>query len=399
MAKQYKTISYKKPTSTYSAKEYDEKKGPYKSQIKGAQTLLNKHLNAKPSDYQSLYQNQINNTISSIENRKPFVYDLNADALYQNLKNQYVGLGQQAMADTIGQASALTGGYGNSYAVTAGNQAYQSYLNNLNDIVPELYDKAYGRYQDEGVDLYNKLNMYQTQDSLDYGKYQDAYLNWQNDRDYYAGELSNLRGLNQDAWSQNETNRFNANNLAWENYFNAQNFNFDTYQQSVAENQWNKEFKEDQRQFDTTHAENQRQFDTTHAENQRQFDMTHAENQRQFDMNYAEEQRQYDTTHAENQRQYNTNRADQNYQFQAELSQKNSANSTSTKGKKVDLTKYSNSKNVTSFKGRVLTRSEFSARGGYNGHKSYDDYIENAIDNDKSLSNEEKLYLMDYYGI
>ncbi len=372
MAKQYKTISYKKPTSTYSAKEYDEKKGPYKSQIKSAQTLLNNHLNAKPSDYQSLYQNQINNTISSIENRKPFAYDLNADALYQNLKNQYVGLGQQAMADTIGQASALTGGYGNSYAVTAGNQAYQSYLNNLNDIVPELYDKAYGRYQDEGVDLYNKLNMYQTQDSLDYGKYQDAYANWQNDRDYYSGELSTLRGLNQDAWSQNEANRFNANSLAWDNYFNAQNFNFDTYKQKVSENQWDKEFKEDQRQFDTTHAENQRQFDMNYAEEQRQFDTSHAENQRQFDTNHAEEQRQYDL-----------NREDQNAQFKAEQEQKNKTN--------VDYSKVSKSNNVMNLI-QAYPLSKVTT-------KETKKNIERIINNNNKLTDEERLYLIDYYGL
>ena len=68
-------------------------------------------------------------------NRK-FNYDVNGDPLYQQYKHSYMTQGKQAMEDTIGQAAAMTGGYGNSYATAAGGQAYQSYLDQLNDRYP-----------------------------------------------------------------------------------------------------------------------------------------------------------------------------------------------------------------------------------------------------------------------
>ena len=87
-------------------------------------------------------------------NREDFQYDLNGDALYQQYKNQYQELGRNAMEDTMGQAAALTGGYGSSYAQNVGQQAYNSYMQQLGDVVPELYQLAYDRYQNKGDQLY-----------------------------------------------------------------------------------------------------------------------------------------------------------------------------------------------------------------------------------------------------
>lgn len=97
----------------------------------------------------SPYVAQLNALYDQVMNRKPFQYDLNGDLLYRQMADQYTQLGQQAMRDTMGQAAALTGGYGNSYAQQVGNQAYQQYLTALNQQVPELYDRAYNAYQDE----------------------------------------------------------------------------------------------------------------------------------------------------------------------------------------------------------------------------------------------------------
>ena len=44
--------------------------------------------------------------------------------------------GKQAMQDTMGQAAALTGGYGSTYGQAVGQQQYDAYLQNLNDEVP-----------------------------------------------------------------------------------------------------------------------------------------------------------------------------------------------------------------------------------------------------------------------
>ena len=92
--------------------------------------------------------------LDSYMNREDFQYDVNADALYRHYKDQYTQLGKRAMQDTMGQASALTGGYGSSYAQNVGQQAYQSYLSKADDVIPTLYQLAYDRYRDKGDRLY-----------------------------------------------------------------------------------------------------------------------------------------------------------------------------------------------------------------------------------------------------
>lgn len=113
----------------------------------------------KKTGYQSTWQDQLRDTANKIINREKFTYDLNGDALYKQYKDRYIQQGKQAMMDTMGQAAALTGGYGNSYANQVGNQAYQQYLTALNDNVPELWDRAYQVYQGEGDRLLQKYQL------------------------------------------------------------------------------------------------------------------------------------------------------------------------------------------------------------------------------------------------
>lgn len=141
--------------------------------VSQAQALLQQQMAAKPGAYQSTWEDQLNEMIGKILNREEFSYDLNADALYQQYKDRYIQQGRMAMMDTMGQAQAATGGYGNSYAQSVGQQAYQSYLNGLNDVVPELYAQAYDRYVQEGQDLYNQYTLLGEQEEQDYGRYQD----------------------------------------------------------------------------------------------------------------------------------------------------------------------------------------------------------------------------------
>lgn len=124
--------------------------------------------------YQSQWQSQIDDIFGKIQNREPFKYDVNADALYEQYKNQYINQGKLAMEDTIGQAATLTGGYDNSYAQSVGQQTYNRYLEGLTDIVPELYQMALDRYMKEGDDLMSEYALLLDRDNLDYGRYQDA---------------------------------------------------------------------------------------------------------------------------------------------------------------------------------------------------------------------------------
>ena len=112
-----------------------------------------------PTGYQSQYKDQIQGLYDQIANRKDFTYDVNADAMYQQLKDQYVQGGRMAMMDTMGQAQAMTGGYGNSYAQGVGQQAYHGYLQGLNDQVPNLYQMALNRYIQQGDQLTDQYSM------------------------------------------------------------------------------------------------------------------------------------------------------------------------------------------------------------------------------------------------
>lgn len=140
---------------------------------------------SKPGAYSSQYQGEIENILDSILNRDKFSYDLNADQLYQQYKDSYMRQGDLAMRDTMGSASALTGGYGSTYAQNVGSQAYDGYLSRLNDKIPELYQIAYNQYRDEGNDLYSQLNAVAGLDNTDYGRYRDTMSDYYTDRDYY----------------------------------------------------------------------------------------------------------------------------------------------------------------------------------------------------------------------
>lgn len=123
--------------------------------------------------YQSQYRDQIQGLYDQIANRKDFTYDVNADAMYQQLKDQYIQGGRMAMMDTMGQAQAMTGGYGNSYAQGVGQQAYQGYLQGLNDQVPNLYQMALNRYIQQGDQMLDQYSMLTSQEAQDYARWQD----------------------------------------------------------------------------------------------------------------------------------------------------------------------------------------------------------------------------------
>lgn len=96
------------------------------------------------------YVNQLNALYEQIVNRKPFQYDLNGDLLYKQMADQYAQMGAKASRNAMGEAAALTGGYGNSYAEQVGAQANQQYMTALNQNIPDLYQQALNAYLAEG---------------------------------------------------------------------------------------------------------------------------------------------------------------------------------------------------------------------------------------------------------
>ena len=166
-----------------------------------------------------------------INSREEFSYDLNGDALYQQYKDKYIQQGKMAMQDTMGQAAALTGGYGNSYAATAGNQAYQAHLNNLNDIIPELQQMAYDRYNQEGQDLLNQYSMAMDIYGTKYGEYNDALT-----------QYNNLWGRDYNVWNDNRNFDYGVQRDAISDEQWQAAMDYQTERDKVADEQWLKAF-------------------------------------------------------------------------------------------------------------------------------------------------------------
>ena len=170
----------------------------------------------KPDEFESKYEGQISDILDNILNRPKFSYtaeDMTNDDLYKMYRDQYMRQGNLAMRDTMGNAAALTGGYGNTYASAAGQQAYDNYVSMLNDKALDFYDRAYQRYNDEGQNLYNQMNVVTGLDNTDYQRYRDTVSDYYNDLNYYNGRYNQEYG-----------------------------YDYGQYQDRVAADQWAQEF-------------------------------------------------------------------------------------------------------------------------------------------------------------
>lgn len=170
----------------------------------------------KPDEFESKYEGQISDILDNILNRQKFSYtaeDMTNDDLYKMYRDQYLRQGNLAMRDTMGNAAALTGGYGNTYASAAGQQAYDNYVAQLNNKALDFYDRAYQRYADEGQNLYNQMNVVTGLDNTDYQRYRDGVNDYYNDLNYYNGRYNQEYG-----------------------------YDYGEYQDRVAADQWAQEF-------------------------------------------------------------------------------------------------------------------------------------------------------------
>lgn len=170
----------------------------------------------KPDEFESKYEGQISDILDNILNRPKFSYtseDMTNDDLYKMYRDQYMRQGNLAMRDTMGNAAALTGGYGNTYASAAGQQAYDNYVAQLNNKALDFYDRAYQRYADEGQNLYNQMNVVTGLDNTDYQRYRDGVNDYYNDLNYYNGRYNQEYG-----------------------------YDYGEYQDRVAADQWAQEF-------------------------------------------------------------------------------------------------------------------------------------------------------------
>ena len=245
-----KYSTYTESDAVKAARENANKYSTYTAgeSVTNAYNKLNDYeTNNNPGEWTGgSYKSAVENAFNAWNNREKFSYDVNGDALYQQYKDKYINQGRLAMADTIGQASAMTGGYGSSYAVTAGNQAYQSHLQNLNDIVPQLYQMAYDRYVQEGQDLKDSYSMASNMYNTEYGEYRDKVGDYNTTLDRLTNAYNNERTYDRDAW---ESDRDYANTL----YNNERNYDYDVWDSN--------------RTYANTVYNNERNFDYTQHNN------------------------------------------------------------------------------------------------------------------------------------
>lgn len=186
-----------------------------------AQAAVEQQKAQKPREYTSAYDDALKQVMERILNREDFHYDLAGDALYRQYRNQAERSGALAMEDTLGRASALTGGYGNSYAQSAGQQAYSRELDSLADRIPELYNLAMNQYQLRSQGLREQYDLLSGARQQEYQQYQDSLSAWQKE----AEQL-------------------------WQRYTDVRDTDYDAYRDEVADWKWQQEQDESRRRYD-----------------------------------------------------------------------------------------------------------------------------------------------------
>lgn len=148
-------------------------------EVTAAQAYRDSVAALEPGAYQSRFEERLQALYDRIAGREAFDYEPEEDEAYQRYARLYAARGAAAMEDTLGKAAALTGGYGSSYAQSAGQQAYNGYLQELAALVPELRQAALAEYQQEGKALQEQYSLLHAQEKADYDRWQDEKADWQ----------------------------------------------------------------------------------------------------------------------------------------------------------------------------------------------------------------------------
>lgn len=219
---------------TYTPFEYDDY--TESDVVKGLGTQKSEAENAVASygDFAWSDQGKYDQLIKDYENRGKFSYDFNTDALYQQYKDKYIQQGKMAMADTIGQAAAMTGGYGNSYAQTVGQQQYQASLDNLNDVIPELYQLALDKHNQEGQDMLNMIGLMGNERDFAYGQWGDKYNQLVADRGYYGTQYDSERDFDYGKYTSDRT-------MAQNEHYTLEGAKYDAIRDAIADDRAERE--------------------------------------------------------------------------------------------------------------------------------------------------------------
>lgn len=196
---------------------------------------------------------EINALLSEYKNRDAFSYDPAEDVLFQQMLGQAMASGQLAMQDTMGQAAALSGGYGNTYATAAGNNAYNQQIQGAYDNLPAYYQLAMDNYNQEGEKLLNQIALLNQEEAKEYERILTALeMNYNNANNLYNQEYTAWRDAVGDAQYDNAfAYQKEQNDIAQDNwereYLDSlaqyeEQFEYQKEQDALAQDNWEKEF-------------------------------------------------------------------------------------------------------------------------------------------------------------
>lgn len=212
-------------------------------QVNQAQNVWNQIQAQKPGAYQSRYSGMLDNIMQQINNPKEFKYEFNGDNLFRGYADLYNQYAKQGMQDAMGQAAALTGGYGNSYAQAVGQQQYQQAMLPLYDKGLELYDRAYQGYRDRIGDKYNRYNLLANADQTDYGRYRDTVGDWQTEENQAYNRYMDAQNMDYQQYQDMLD--------YWTGLAQIENADFRSEQErQEAIRQWQAQFDESKRRYD-----------------------------------------------------------------------------------------------------------------------------------------------------
>lgn len=233
--------------------------------------------------YAGTHKEALNNLLNEFMNREDFEYDVDKDQMFQQALASAMGSGKVAMQDTMGQAAALTGGYGSTYATTAGNQAYNAFIEDAYNNLPEYYNMALAAYEAEGQQMLQQYNMLDAADTKEYGQWyddvdlqyrhtrdmvNDEYNQWSANQTMYANtanmqlsenaqigsnlynmysvasnEYENAYAKDWQNWQQSIDSAYKLAGLQSSDYWNTEDMNFKKEQAQISQSNWQKEYE------------------------------------------------------------------------------------------------------------------------------------------------------------
>lgn len=338
------------------------------------------------------YTDQIKDMLDQIQNRDKFSYDLSNDTLFQQSLASAMASGKTAMQDTMGQAAALTGGYGSTYATTAANQQYNAFIEDAYNNLPEYYEMALQAYQMEGNEMYNQLSALTTADASEYERMYNTWSsNFQNAQQMYQNEYT--------AWQDKVGNAINSAQMQLSEFGTLYDQAYKTYtaNQGYADSLYAKEFNKWSAEEDLAYnyanlEQNQKQYDSDLAYKYASL----AQNQSQYESDLALKYAQL----AQDQAQFNAQMAAKKTSSGSSGSSSSKKSSSSGTGK-VDT--------LTNAEVNAIKSAYTEAGGGESGDAAVDAYLsaigKNNVDPDavwtilSGISMEEELEETPFYNM